>query len=127
MKNKNIDIKKIRKDVQRINILVINDNVVMSSNDISEITGKRHKNVVKDIREEVDSLKNIDVTLLEDKFGRKLFEESVYTDKKGRLQPNFLLTKFGIIQIMGRYNSCVGRLLIERIEEIENTIKRKNK
>lgn len=126
MKNKNIDIKKIRKDVYRINILVINDNVVITSNDIAEITGKRHNNVLKDIREEVDSLKNIDVTLLEDKFGRKLFEESAYTDKKGRLQPNFLVTKFGIIQIMmGRYNSCVGRLLLERIEEIENTIKRK--
>lgn len=127
MKNKNIDIKKIRKDVQRINILVIDGNVIIASNDIAEITGKRHNNVLKDIREEEEGLKNIDVTLLRDKFGRKLFEESAYTDKKGRLQPNFLVTKFGIIQIMGRYNSCVGRLLIERIEEIENTIKRKNK
>lgn len=127
MKNKNIDIKKIRKYAYRINILVINDNVVITSNDIAEITGKRHKNVLKDIREEEEGLKNIDVTLLEDKFGRKLFEKSSYTDKKGRLQPNFLVTKFGIMQIMGRYNSCVGRLLIERIEEIENTIKRKKK
>lgn len=108
MKNKNIDIKKIRKDVYRINISVINNNVIIASNDIAEITGKRHNNVLKDIREEEESLKNIDVALLEDKFGRKLFEESFYTDKKGRLQPNFLVTKFGIIQIMGRYNSCVG-------------------
>lgn len=82
MKNKNIDIKKIRKDVQRINILVINGNVIISSNDIAEITDKRHNNVLKDIREEEESLKNIDVALLEDKFGRKLFEESFYTDKK---------------------------------------------
>lgn len=122
MKSENIDIKKTRDIILKTKILIINGNVIISSNDIAEITNKRHNNVLKDIREEKDSLKNIDATLLKDNLGRNLFEESFYTDKKGRLQPNFLLTKFGIIQIMGRYNSCVGRLLIERVEEIESSI-----
>ena len=122
MKYENIDIKKTRDIILKTKMLIINGNVIISSNDIAEITNKRHNNVLKDIREEKDSLKNIDATLLKDNLGRNLFEESFYTDKKGRLQPNFLLTKFGIIQIMGRYNSCVGRLLIERVEEIESSI-----
>lgn len=122
MKSENIDIKKTRDIILKTKMLIINGNVIISSNDIAEITNKRHNNVLKDIREEKDSLKNIDATLLKDNLGRNLFEESFYTDKKGRLQPNFLLTKFGIIQIMGRYNSCVGRLLIERVEEIESSI-----
>ena len=120
MKSENIDIKKTIDIILKTKMLIINGNVIISSNDIAEITNKRHNNVLKDIREEKDSLKNIDATLLKDNLGRNLFEESFYTDKKGRLQPNFLLTKFGIIQIMGRYNSCVGRLLIERVEEIES-------
>lgn len=122
MKSENIDIKKTIDIILKTKMLIINGNVIISSNDIAEITNKRHNNVLKDIREEKDSLKNIDATLLKDNLGRNLFEESFYTDKKGRLQPNFLLTKFGIIQIMGRYNSCVGRLLIERVEEIESSI-----
>lgn len=122
MKSENIDIKKTRDTIRKTKMLIINGDVTISSNDIAEITNKRHNNVLKDIREEKDSLKNIDATLLKDNLGRNLFEEGFYTDKKGRLQPNFLLTKFGIIQIMGRYNSCVGRLLIERVEEIESSI-----
>ena len=61
-----------------MNELITTTNLKMTSLDIADITGKLHKNVMRDIKQEVESLGNIT---------ELIFEPSEYKDSTGRTLP----------------------------------------
>jgi phage antirepressor YoqD-like protein len=79
----------------------------MTSMEISEVIGKEHKHVMRDIRDEIEKLESGGVSN-ESKFG--LVE---YTDAKGEKRPCYQLSKEGVLQLAARYDAVVRAKLIE--------------
>ena len=80
----------------------------MSSLEISEITGKRHDNIVRDIR-----------NLLSQGVNALNFEETYYTDKSNRKSPCFSLTKKGCLILASGYDAKLRERIVDRWEELE--------
>lgn len=87
------------------------DGVKMTSRDIAELTGKRHDNVVRDIKKEIIELKEI---------GHLIFEESYYLNLQNKQQPQFTFGKKGAMQLALKYDAVTRFKVIERIEELES-------
>lgn len=87
-------------------VLSKNGKCITTSKIISDFTGKRHDHVLRDIGQELESLKNISSNL-----GRCAnliiddFKESVYLDSYGREQVSYELGEMATMQIMLRYSS----------------------
>lgn len=81
---------------------------VMTSLDIAEITGKLHKNVMRDIR-----------NLLEQGVAQLNFEPAEYCDKKGEKRPCFNLTPKGCLILASGYNPVLREKIIDRLEILE--------
>lgn len=80
----------------------------MSSLEIAELTGKEHKNVMRDIR-----------ALLEQGVSKLNFEPSEYKDSTGRLLPCYELTRKGSLILASGYNALLREKIIDRWEELE--------
>ena len=80
----------------------------MSSIEISELTGRRHDNVVRDIRK-----------LLKQGVNALNFEEVNYKDAKGEDRPMFNLTKKGCLILASGYNAVLREKIIDRWESLE--------
>ena len=86
----------------------------MSSREIAEITGKLHKNVMRDIRnmepawEKVNGLK---------------FELVEYTDEKGEKRPEYQLDKREVLYVATKWNDEIRARIILRWEELENNLR----
>lgn len=91
---------------------LVEQDVQMTSLDIAEVTGKRHDNVMRDIRNEVESLGK-EISLL-------IFEESTYTNSRGKELPCYTFGKKGAMQLALKYDAVTRYKVIERIEELEN-------
>ena len=91
--------------------------LVMTSREVAEITGKRHDHVMRDIREELESLES------EGLEGQLIFGESSYKNSQNKEQPMFIMGREGAMQIATRYSAAIRRKLIMRLEELENKIK----
>jgi hypothetical protein len=78
----------------------------MTSMEISEITGKQHQHVMRDIRDEIERLSNAEVET-ESKFG--LRERDGLTGKI----PYYELSKEGVLQLAARYDAVVRAKLID--------------
>ena len=82
----------------------------MTSLEIAELTGKQHKNLMRDIRnmepawEKVNGLK---------------FELIEYKDLRGRLKPCYALTKTECLYIATKFNDEARAKLVLRWEELE--------
>lgn len=83
----------------------------LTSLDIAEITGKDHKSILRDIRDEIDKLG--------EERGRLIFVPTEYTDNFNRKQPAFLLNYKGVLQLGARYSAETRFKLIEKIEELK--------
>ena len=70
----------------------------ITSLEVAELTGKQHKNVLRDIR-------NI-ISQLEDGAGPN-FRLSEYKDSTGRTLPCYLLTKEGCLCLVGGYDANI--------------------
>lgn len=81
----------------------------MSSLQISEITGKRHDAVLRDIR-----------NLLEQGVNAHNFVAVEYTDAKGEQRPCYHLTKKGCLILASGYNAVLREKIIDRWEELES-------
>ena len=87
-----------------------NDTQHMTSLEIAEVTGKQHKNLMRDIRnmepawEKVTGLK---------------FELSTYKDPTGRTLPCYSLTKTECLYIATKFNDEARAKLVLRWEELE--------
>ena len=86
----------------------------MTSREIAEITGKLHKNVMRDIRnmepawEKVNGLK---------------FELVEYTDEKGEKRPEYQLDKREVLYVATKWNDEIRARIILRWEELENNLR----
>ena len=84
----------------------------MTSLEIAEVTGKQHKNVMRDIRE-----------LLEQGVNQLNFEPVEYTDKKGEKRPCYRLTPKGCLILASGYNALLREKIINRLETLEKNNK----
>ena len=83
----------------------------LTSLEVAEITGKDHKSILRDIRDEINKLG--------EERGRLIFVPTEYTDNFNRNQPAFLLNYKGVLQLGARYNAETRFRLIEKIEQLQ--------
>lgn len=81
---------------------------MMSSIQISELTGKRHDAILRDIR-----------NLLKQGVDPHNFVGVDYTDKKGEKRPCYELTKKGCLILASGYDAKLRERIIDRWEELE--------
>ena len=80
----------------------------MTSLEIAEITGKRHDNVLADIRDEI---KKLGANL-----GLLIFQETSYINEQNKqTYPMFVLTSDGVLQLAARYDAVVRFKLIKAV------------
>lgn len=91
--------------------------LVTTSNNIAEVFGKEHKDVLKAIRNIIQSWNEIDVR----NFAQiTYFVEDQYTDEKGRNYPMYYLTKKGTARlVMGFTGISAERFKIGYIERFD--------
>lgn len=83
----------------------------LTSLEVAQITGKEHKNILSDIRDEISKLG--------EERGRLIFQPTAYTDNFNRSQPMFLLNYKRVLQLGARYNAETRFRLIEKIEQLK--------
>ena len=83
----------------------------MTSIEVAEITGKRHADVIRDIRDEIEKLTSQGI------FTERIFALSEYQDKTGRTLPMYVLTREGVLQLAARYDAVVRFKLIEKVSQ----------
>ena len=88
--------------------------VAITSLQVAEITGKLHKNVMADIKDEISKL-GVEIAEL-------IFKPSYYKDKNNQSRPMFELTRDGAMQIGARYDATTRYKMIQRINELENMV-----
>ena len=93
------------------NLMNIENKNTLTSLEVAEITGKEHKNILSDIRDEISKLG--------EERGRLIFQQSYYTNLQNKQQPMFLLNYKGVLQLGVRYNAETRFKLIEKIEQLQ--------
>lgn len=83
----------------------------MTSLEVAEITGKEHKSILRDIRDEIEKLETQGI------FTEHIFVLSEYHDKTGRTLPMYVLTRDGVLQLAARYDAVVRFKLIEKVSQ----------
>ena len=82
-----------------------NENKTMTSLEVAEITGKRHDQVLRDIRDEFNKLGK--------EIGQHIFVASYYVNSQSKQQPMFELNLDGIMQLGARYSAEIRYKLIQ--------------
>jgi hypothetical protein len=77
------------------------------------MTGKLHKNVMRDIRQEIEKIGELDNGLI--------FELVDYTDAKSEKRMCYEFGKTGALQIALRYDAKTRYKVVKRIEELEQS------
>lgn len=96
-----------------MDILKIEDGIKMTSLQLAELTEKEHKNVLADIRDEMQKLEN------EGGFNELIFQLVDYLDAKGEKRPMYSFGREGAMQIAMRYSAIIRRKVILKLEEME--------
>ena len=73
--------------------------LITTSRKVAEITGKRHDQVMRDIRSEIESIEK------EGLEGRIIFKKSSYKNSQNKEQPQYLLSEQGIKLLAMRYKN----------------------
>lgn len=81
----------------------------MTSLEVAELTGKRHDQILRDVRDEVEKLQNQGI------IADHIFVEGEYQDKNNQSRPMYILTREGVLQLAARYDAVVRFRLIERV------------
>ena len=80
----------------------------MTSLEIAEVTGREHKNVMRDIR-----------NILDQGVAELNFELGYYIDKNNQQRPMYTLTKKGCLILASGYDALLREKIINRWEELE--------
>lgn len=97
-------------------VKVENVNMVeMTSNKIAEMTGKRHADVLRDIKVLVDSIEDENVVKAD-------LRPSTYVDKSNRVKPNYTLSKDGVMLLITGYSVSHRMKLIKYCNELEKQL-----
>lgn len=97
------------------NLRLQEENKTMTSKDVAEVTGKRHDNIMRDIRSMSQEMKELSSSLN--------FEESNYTDKRGKIQPIYNLNEDQYLLLATKYSAKMRMQLIKAWREAEDIIK----
>lgn len=100
------------------NAYVIDDTTLngmpgMTSREISEITGKNHKNVLRDIRKMLDEISS-DLSPCQ-------WVDAQTSDSYGRLQPLTILDKELTFTLLSRYSFKLSNLIVKRWLTLEGS------
>lgn len=95
--------------------LVAFENEGMTSLEIAELIGKRHADVMRDIRDEISKLG--------DEIAERIFALSEYKDITGRKLPMYNCTSDGVMQLAARYDAMVRYKLIQKAKELQSGFK----
>ena len=95
-------------------IIKIENGVKMTSRELAELTGKEHKNVMADIRDESEKLEK------DGENAELIFQLGEYKDQNNQSRPQFVFGKEGAMQIAMRYSATIRRKVILKLEELEN-------
>lgn len=76
--------------------------LTLDSREVAEMTGKEHKNLLRDIKSYVDVLTSSNLSPL------SFFIESIYRDSKGETRPCYLLTKKGCDMVANKMTGQKG-------------------
>lgn len=87
----------------------------MTSLQVAEITGKEHRNITADIEDEMSKLGS-EISLL-------IFQQSEYTNERGRKYKMYNLSRDGAMQLGARYDATTRYKMIQRINELETFVK----
>lgn len=90
---------------------LITTDVKMTSLDIAEVIGKRHADVMRDIRKEEKEL-GLEVS-------QRIFALGSYKDKNNQERPCYQFGKDGAMQLALKYDAKTRYLVIKKIEELE--------
>lgn len=93
---------------------LIKSDIQMTSLDLVEIVGKKHYNIMRDIRIEIDSLG--------DEIGQLIFEESSYLNSQNKEQPCYEFGKDGAMQLALKYDAKTRYKVIKHIEKVEKQL-----
>lgn len=94
-------------------LINIQNEITMTSLEIAELTGKDHRNVVRDIEGQLGQLKEI--SLLK-------FEQS-YTNARGRTYKMYRLPKREVLILISGYSVQLRAKIIDKLEELERQLK----
>ncbi|WP_336019541.1 Rha family transcriptional regulator [Fusobacterium polymorphum] len=85
--------------------------IQMTSLEVAEITGKRHADIMRDIRDEIEKIESQGFST------ERIFALSEYQDRTGRTLPMYVLTREGVLQLAARYDAVVRFKLIEKVSQ----------
>ncbi|MEH8161417.1 phage regulatory protein/antirepressor Ant [Aeromonas veronii] len=84
--------------------------ITMTSRQIAELTGKRHDNVMRDIRVMLDGL------------GLLNFEAGSYLDANGQKRPEYRLDKDLVMTLITGYDVKLRLSVVKRLRELEEAV-----
>jgi Rha family phage regulatory protein len=99
-------------------IRIENGEVKLDSRMIAEHFDKEHKNVLADIRDEIEKLEIAELD------GGLIFKPSSYTNQQNKSQPCYEMTEEGALQLAARYDAVARRKLIVKIKELKQQASR---
>lgn len=90
-----------------LSVITNNQTLTMSSREIAELTGKRHADVMRDIRNMLDEIHSAQNCVQ-------------YTDSTGRALPMLMLNKEETLCLVSGYNAKLRMAIINRWQELES-------
>lgn len=93
-------------------VQTIANEIKMTSLDVAEVTGKEHKNIMRDIRNEIEELG--------EEVGQLIFEPIERFDSRNRKQPAYEFGKDGAMQLALKYDAQTRYKVIQHINKLES-------
>ena len=83
-----------------------------TSLDIAKVTGREHRNVLTDIRNILENMKNTQF------FNQLKVEQIEYTDKKGRTYPAFSMDQSAFLHVISKFDDEARWILVMTYNEL---------
>lgn len=99
-----------------MNLVHINNGMTMTSREIAELTGKRHANVIRDIRSMLGSLEQSSNL-------SSAYKSSTYIASTGQSYPQYELDKDLTLTLLTGYDSSARYKVVKRWQELESILK----
>ena len=94
-------------NIQQSNNFLSNKEKIFTSFDVVKETGKLHKHVMRDVRDEIKNLGKYDIE------GETIFGLSYYTNSQNKNLPMYVFGIEGALQLSARYNAKLRNKLVK--------------
>lgn len=95
-------------------LIVAGTEIKVDSRQIAECAGKRHDNILVDIRKEVEELGEV---------GLLIFKESYYINSQNKVQPCYIMNEDGAMQLALKYDAMTRFKVIQKLKELKDQMK----